>query len=104
MLEGITAETHHRPNAPKTLANLIATLLAIPFHRARQKRNDVQPKDGPQHGLTLHGPHGGRKYLNAAERRRFLKAAQAATTRARLLCLLLAAGEGRIAETRALTT
>jgi len=58
MPEGINVETHHRPNAPKTLANLVATLLAIPFHRARQKRNDVQPKNGPQHGLTLHGPLG----------------------------------------------
>jgi integrase/recombinase XerD len=54
------------------------------------------------HVLTLTVP-AGRKYLTAAERRRFAKAADSTSTRVRLFCLVLAWSGGRISETLALT-
>jgi integrase len=53
--------------------------------------------------MSLYGPAGGRKYLNAAERRRFIKAAQRADPDTRLFCLVLGWSGGRISEVLALT-
>jgi integrase/recombinase XerD len=47
---------------------------------------------------------GGRKYLNAAERRRFLKAAGLADPATRLFCLVLGWSGARISEVLALTS
>jgi len=52
---------------------------------------------------TLYGRTGERKYLNAAERRRFVKAAQRAPSEVRLFCLVLTWSGGRISEVLALT-
>lgn len=52
---------------------------------------------------TLFGPRGERKYLNAAERRRFIGAAQRAPPDVRLFCLVLNWSGGRISEVLALT-
>jgi integrase len=54
-------------------------------------------------GMSLYGPTGGRKYLNAAERRRFIKAAHRAAPAVRLFCLVLGWSGGRISEVLALT-
>jgi integrase len=54
-------------------------------------------------GASLHGPSGERKYLNAAERRRFIGAAQRAPPDVRLFCLVLNWSGGRISEVLALT-
>jgi integrase/recombinase XerD len=54
-------------------------------------------------GMSLYGPTGGRKYLNAAERRRFIKSANRADPETRLFCLVLAWSGGRISEVLALT-
>jgi integrase/recombinase XerD len=54
-------------------------------------------------GMTLHGPAGGRKYLNAAERRRFIKAATRVEPSTRLFCLVLGWSGARISEVLALT-
>jgi integrase/recombinase XerD len=54
-------------------------------------------------GMNLYGPAGGRKYLNAAERRRFIRAARRAPPRVRLFCLVLGWSGGRISEILALT-
>jgi integrase len=54
-------------------------------------------------GMSLYGPAGGRKYLNAAERRRFSKAARRAEPKTRLFCLMLGWSGGRISEVLALT-
>jgi integrase/recombinase XerD len=54
-------------------------------------------------GISLYGPTGGRKYLNAAERRRFAKAARPAVTEVRLFCLTLLLSGGRLSEILALT-
>jgi integrase/recombinase XerD len=54
-------------------------------------------------GLTLFGPHGHRKYLNAAERRRFLESAQRLPPIERSFCLTLAWSGGRISEILAVT-
>ena len=52
---------------------------------------------------TLYAPSGGRKYLNAAERRRFTKAAARAVAEVHLFCLTLFFSGGRISEILALT-
>jgi integrase len=54
-------------------------------------------------GLTLFGQSGSRKYLNAAERRRFLESAQQLPTSERLFCQVLACSGARISEVLALT-
>jgi integrase/recombinase XerD len=54
-------------------------------------------------GMSLYSSTGSRKYLNAAERRRFLKAARRADPETRLLCLVLGWSGARISEVLALT-
>ncbi|MBR0967872.1 site-specific integrase [Bradyrhizobium diazoefficiens] len=54
-------------------------------------------------GGSLFGPSGNRKYLNAAERRRFFTAAEELPPADRLLCLVLAFSGARISEVLALT-
>jgi integrase/recombinase XerD len=54
-------------------------------------------------GMSLYGSAGGRKYLNAAERRRFIASAQCAPPMVRLFCLVLRWSGGRISEVLALT-
>jgi integrase/recombinase XerD len=54
-------------------------------------------------GMSLYGPSGSRKYLNAAERRRFVRAARRAEPKTRLFCLTLLWSGGRISEILALT-
>jgi integrase len=53
--------------------------------------------------MSLYGPSGSRKYLNAAERRRFAEAARRAEHKTRLFCLVLLWSGGRISEVLALT-
>jgi integrase/recombinase XerD len=54
-------------------------------------------------GGSLFSPSGSRKYLNAAERRRFVESAQRAPPKVRLFCLVLRWSGGRISEVLALT-
>ena len=54
-------------------------------------------------GMNLYGSAGGRKYLNAAERQRFIESAQRAPPMVRLFCLVLRWSGGRISEVLALT-
>ena len=54
-------------------------------------------------GISLYGAAGGRKYLNAAERRRFLEAARLESPEVRLFCCMLRWSGGRISEVLALT-
>jgi len=54
-------------------------------------------------GMSLYGSTGSRKYLNSAERRRFIKAARRAALDVRLFCLVLSLSGGRISEILALT-
>jgi integrase len=53
-------------------------------------------------GMSLYGPTGSRKYLNAAERRRFIKVARRAPLDVQLFCLVLSLTGGRISEILAL--
>jgi integrase len=53
--------------------------------------------------MSLYGSTGGRKYLNAAERRRFLRAARLSDPATRLFCLVLGWSGARISEVLALT-
>jgi integrase/recombinase XerD len=57
----------------------------------------------PRYGLSLFSRSGNRKYLNAAERRRFAEAAMHAPERARLFCLVLRWSGTRVSEVLALT-
>ena len=54
-------------------------------------------------GMSLFGRSGSRKYLNAAERRRFIAAAWRAPPSVRSFCLMLGWSGGRISEVLALT-
>jgi integrase/recombinase XerD len=54
-------------------------------------------------GMSLFGPAGGRKYLNAAERRRFIKVVARAEPNTRVFCLVLGWSGARISEVLALT-
>jgi len=54
-------------------------------------------------GMSLYAAAGGRKYLNAAERRRFIEAARLARPDVRLFCLVLGWSGARISEVLALT-
>jgi integrase/recombinase XerD len=90
-------------NTRKTLANSVATLLAIPFRRGAILRHSrPTPHRSPKDEIRITSS-GGRKYLTIAERRRFLSAARWAPKRIRLFCLVLAWGGGRLSETLALT-
>jgi len=60
-------------------------------------------RDHAHCGMSLYGSAGGRKYLNAAERRRFVRAARRAPPEVRLFCLVLGWSGGRISEVLALT-
>ena len=60
-------------------------------------------REQPYEGLSLFGPSGNRKYLNAAERRRFVEAARRAPPKIRLFCLTLRWSGARISEVLALT-
>jgi integrase/recombinase XerD len=57
----------------------------------------------PHNGLNLFSPCGARKYLNAVERQRFIKAAQRVSPEIRLFCLTLRWTGARISEVLALT-
>jgi integrase/recombinase XerD len=59
-------------------------------------------REQPYDGFSLFGPSGGRKYLNAAERRRFTQAALRAPLEVQLFCLILSFSGGRISEILAL--
>lgn len=52
---------------------------------------------------SLFAPYGNRKYLNDAERHRFVEASQRAPARVRLFCLMLRWSGARISEALALT-
>src|SRR5438876_1229289 len=58
---------------------------------------------GFRNQMNLYAHGGGRKYLNGAERRRFLTAVQKAPPRVRLFCSLLVWSGSRVSEVLALT-
>lgn len=60
-------------------------------------------REQPGDGLSLFGAYGNRKYLNAAEQRRFIDAARRAGLKARYFCLTLGYSGARISEVLALT-
>jgi len=60
-------------------------------------------RDQPYEGPSLFGPFGNRKYLNAAERCRFLESTQQLPPPERLFCQVLAWSGGRISEVLSLT-
>lgn len=95
MRKKFTKASNNPSNTVQRLANFLATLLAIPSRTAAPK---TQPSQ-----MNLHGPNGGRKYLNAAERRRFYEIVASAGTEERLFCLTLIWTGSRISEALALT-
>jgi len=60
-------------------------------------------REQPYDGLSRFGPSGSRKYLNAAERRRFAEAARRTPSKICLFCLTLRWTGARISEVLALT-
>lgn len=104
MWSKFTKSVANQLNARNFAKKAVETLLAIPFQQTGRKI--VRPSATSErgwNGLSLISSVGGRKYLNAAERRRFVRAARSAPSKARLFCLTLAAGGSRISEALALT-
>jgi integrase len=60
-------------------------------------------REQPYDGLSLFGQSGNRKYLNAAERQRFVAAALCAPPQVRLFCLTLGWSGAHLSEVLALT-
>jgi integrase/recombinase XerD len=60
-------------------------------------------REQPYGGESLFGPSGSRKYLNTAERLRFVRAAHRTPCEVRLFCLILRWSGARISEILALT-
>lgn len=60
-------------------------------------------REEPFRGLCLFGAYGNRKYLNPAERHRYIAAAAGALPNVRYFCLMLAHSGARISEVLALT-
>jgi integrase/recombinase XerD len=84
------------PDSPKPVKsheNFLATLLAIM----------LRPKSKTISRMTLHTSSGARKYLTAAERQRFARAADALPSEPRLFCLLLMWSGCRLSEALAVT-
>lgn len=92
-----------RSRARKTLAKFVATLLAIVLHDSGKQTVSTRDDKRSRGVMILHTPFGGRKYLNAAERRRFAAAAATMPPRAREFCLLLMWSGSRISEALAVT-
>lgn len=86
-----------RLNARQRPINLLATFLAISFHKTPAPTQPRPLIPTRRDGMTLHDSRG-RKYLNIAERRRFIQAADRAEIKARLFCLVLAWSGCRISE------
>ncbi|MEH2551621.1 integrase [Bradyrhizobium sp. AZCC 2262] len=87
-------------NTSKNLGKSLATKLAILFQRGARDRMHSSTT-GTE--LSLFDRNGGRKYLTAAERRRFLCAVEALDPLKRLFCLVLMRSGGRVSEVLAIT-
>lgn len=96
MADKLALSFRRSPKAPKILANSLATLLAIVLRPKSKTVARSQP-------MTLHTSSGARKYLTAAERRRFARAAETLAPEPRLFCLLLMWSGCRISEAIAVT-
>jgi integrase/recombinase XerD len=79
----------------------LATVLAILFQPGRAREANRPMRQAVRNNVSLLGPDG-RKYLIAAERRQFSKAAESAPAKVRLFCLTLMWSGGRISEALAL--
>jgi len=98
-----TKSFRERSKAAKTKENLLATLLAIMLHPPAKQTISAAGADQSRGVMTLHTPAGGRKYLNAVERRRFAAAAEIMPPEVRMFCLLLMWSGCRISEALAIT-
>jgi len=95
---------HSKRKSLTVKAFLAATLLAIWFPGLGRRREPKRRmRQHTSTGMSIHGPSGARKYLNAPERRRFRRAVRQVPTEIRLFCLMLMWSGGRLSETLALT-
>ena len=97
MRNPFTKSVRSRSNAGKRFTNSLATLLAISFRKTPTRKQTRPPIPTHREGMSLYDS-GGRKYLNIAERRRFIQAADRAEIKIRLFCLVLAWSGCRISE------
>lgn len=94
----LTERSTFGPKHPQKLKNPLATFLAKMLQHSRE----VSPRR-PASKFNLYDPKGGRKYLNAAERRRFQTATQTCSLEIRTFCLVLMWSGCRVSEALALT-
>jgi integrase/recombinase XerD len=96
--------SREQPQHKKTLRLLgksLATKLAILFRKKRDEPGKMPTSPTPER--SLFGINGSRKYLNAAEQKRFQSAIQTLPPKERLFCTVLALSGARISEILALT-
>jgi integrase/recombinase XerD len=93
-----TISFRHPSKPPETQPKLLATLLAIVLHGRKPKSPNGGVARSPSQPMTLHTVGGARKYLNAAERKRFAAAAETMPAEPRVFCLLLMWSGCRISE------
>lgn len=92
-----------RSNARQRLTKLVASLLAKMLRPHSENSERIKRPHHQARGMTLHALSGGRKYLNASERRRFIVAVRTMHPNVRVFCLLLAWSGCRISEALAIT-
>ncbi len=104
MAKDFTKAFHFSSKTRKTIGKSVATLLAIVLHdRAQQTVSSPSMARRSRGFMSLHTPFGGRKYLNATERRRFAAAAETMPPQVRVFCLVLMWSGCRVSEALAIT-
>jgi integrase/recombinase XerD len=89
--------------ASKNKRNSLATVLAIMLHGSKHAAAAVDKDRQAASVMTLYSSAGARKYLTAAERRRFAATARTMPRRVSLFCLLIMWSGCRISEALAIT-
>jgi len=101
MTRTFSHERNRRKKPLQMLGKSLATKLAILFRNIRDEPRKMQTSPPPER--SLFGINGSRKYLNAAEQKRFQFAIKTLPPEERLFCSILALTGARISEILALT-
>src|SRR5882724_810430 len=101
MIGHLRAERKQRQKTKKIRTKSLATKLAILFRGKGSEPVKMHASRQPE--PSLFGSNGSRKYLSAAEQKRFQSAIQTLPPKQRLFCAVLSLSGGRISEVLSLT-
>src|SRR6266478_7056112 len=101
MIRHLRAERKQRQKTKKIRTKSLATKLAILFQGKGNEPVEMHAQRQPER--SLFGINGSRKYLNAAEQKRYWQAIQTLPPEQRLFCTVLSLSGGRISEVLSLT-